>query len=301
MLRFSSASIWFVLLLCPRLVRASDCAPLTKDAPERITRYLQQRLVSGQDISPSIVSITPVPNSCYRKLTIAIPGVTHEVVMFLSPDERFLSSALYDLAADPRKEISQIAQNVGALLMRDQSPQRGSGKRLTIVEFADLECPYCWQFQHWYQSLPESLRSQTTLVFKHLPLDQHPWARSAALHTACASAQSPEDFWKLYDFLLTHQDEITSANLNEKIQSELPKSINTQALSNCILNGDGARLVERDMEVAKQLNVTGTPTLFLNGLRVLTLHSATEFRQLLERELTQQDSKRFQNAKLSGN
>lgn len=271
------------------LARATDCSPLSKNAPERITRYLQQRLVSGQNAAPSIISAATIPETCYRKLTIRIPGVSHVVVMYLSPDERFLSSSLYDLSEDPQKTVAATAQTVSALLMREQSPQRGSGKTITIVEFGDQQCPFCRQLQQWYLSLPESLRTQTTLVFKHLPLERHSWSKPAALYAACAGLESDSAFWHLADFILEHQDEITPQNLENKLLHDVPE-IDTARLASCAANGNGAQVVERDLEVAKQLNVTGTPTLFINGLRTLPVHSPAEFRQLLER-VVRQDSK----------
>lgn len=87
----------------------AQCPALSKDAPVRITEYLAKRLISGQQATPTILSIDRVPNTCYRRLNLAIPGVTHQVVMYLSPDERFLTSALYDLASDPEKEVTRIS------------------------------------------------------------------------------------------------------------------------------------------------------------------------------------------------
>src|SRR4029077_2323575 len=128
----------------------------------------------------------------------------------LSPDERFLTSTLYDLAIDPKKEVVRIADNVTKLLMRDKSSQFTSlDNRITLVEFVDFQCPYCKRFADWYSALPEPLRNQTTLVFKNLPLSQHPWARPAASYAVCASQQSPSAFHELTNFFFQKQSEIT--------------------------------------------------------------------------------------------
>lgn len=267
---------------------AADCPPVSKDTPERITRYLSQRLLSGEKIQPSILSISALPNSCYRKLTIAIPSVSHQIVMYLSPDERFLTSTLYDLSADPSQEVTRIAAEVEKLLLQDETASGISNQNLRIIEFGDFECPYCKQFAGWYQALPSALRSKTTLIFKHLPLDQHPWARTAAIYAACTKVQSTAAFSHLSGFYLENQDQITSENIGMKTMSKLSsENLEFRLLTACVSNGEGAKILDRHEALARQLNVTGTPTVFINGKRILTIHSEGELRSVLQRELQQ--------------
>jgi protein-disulfide isomerase len=249
-------------------------------------------LVSGANGALSITSIEEVPNTCYHKITLAIPNTATRAMFYLSPDERFLTPTLYDLSADPKAEVARIASNVEKLLMRDDSPRDSAvHERITLVEFGDLQCPYCKLFSEWFAALPDNLRSQTTLVFKHMPLPQHVWARAAAVYTACAWLQNPASFWRLENFFMAKQSEITPANLKEKILSELSgvPSLDQQALQSCATTGKGAAIVERDIEVAKELAIRSTPTLFVGGRRAITPHSPEELRQLLEVEL--QDAK----------
>lgn len=275
------------MLLGPCLY-AADCPSMSKDTPERITNYLSQRLVSGQRTQPSIVSISLLTNSCYRKLTIEIPSAAQPVIMYLSPDERFLASTLYDLSADPSQEVTRIAAEVEKLLLQDEAASGISGEKLRIIEFGDFECPYCKQFAGWYQTLPNALRSKTILIFKHLPLDQHPWARTAALYAACTKLQSTAAFSRLSSFYLESQDQITSENIGVKTMSTLSSAnLDFRLLTACVSNGEGAKILERHEALARQLNITGTPTVFINGKRILTIHSEGELRSVLERELQQ--------------
>lgn len=282
-----SLALFTSMLFGPYLY-AADCPPVSKNTPERITKYLSQRLLSGKKMQPVIVNISALPDSCYRKLTIAVPSVSHQIVMYLSPDERFLASTLYDLSEDPSQEVTRIAAEVEKLLLEDESASGIFSQKLRIIEFADFECPYCKQFAGWYQALPSALRSKTILIFKHLPLDQHPWARTAALYAACTKIQSTAAFSRLSGFYLENQDQITSENIGMKTMSKLSsENLEFRLLTACVSDGEGARILDRHEALARQLNVTGTPTVFINGKRILTIHSEGEFRSVLEHELQQ--------------
>jgi protein-disulfide isomerase len=279
-----------VVLCSTGFLRAADgdCMAISADLATHVTEYLSWRIVSESGGSPSIVSISRVPGTCYQKLLIHVPGTSNPLALYLSPDQRFLTSTLYDLASDPKQEAERVAADAERLLMRDESPRlSGLDPRVSLVEFGDLQCPYCRRFADWYRALPSELRDKTALIFKHLPLAQHSWAQSAAQYSACASQQSTAAFWKLANYLLAHQDEITPANLKDKVTLALsqPPNVNLQALASCATTGMGPGLVERDTTVARELAVSRTPTIFINGRRETTPHSEEDLRLLLEHEL----------------
>ena len=159
--------------------------------------------------------------------------------------------------------------------------------RVVLVEFGDLECPYCKRFAEWYSSLPAEVLSETTLVFKHLPLPVHPWAQLAAQYSACASRQSTEAFWQVAHYFLEHQDEITPASVGataDLVLSKMPNA-NAKEVASCATTEMGSGLVARDTAVAMELAVNRTPTLFVNGHRAPSVHSKDDLRLLLEHEL----------------
>lgn len=279
-----------LVVLCSAHVFASDggCAQLSDQLNSHITQYLFRRIVSQAGGTPSILSTALVPGTCYRKLLIQVSGTSNPMTLYLSPDQRFLTSTLYDLARDPEEDAAQIASNVQRLLMRDESPQMSSrDAHITLVEFGDLQCPYCRRFSDWYRALPRELVGGTTLVFKHLPLPMHPWAELAAEYSACASRQSASAFWELASYFLSHQDEITPTNVKDKIALALPQASTSavQEVASCVAVGAGAAVVARDVAVGKELAVSSTPTLYIDGRRAPLLHSEEDLRQLLEREL----------------
>ena len=278
----------FSALVSAQTLPSDKCPPPSKDINERVENYLAQRLVSGNGVRPSVKSVEILSESCYRKLTMTVPGTNADFVMYLSSDERFLTSTLYDLSVDPQKEVAHIAANVEKLLMRDDSPRLGKpDSSITLVEFVDFQCPYCKRFADWYSNLPESLRAQTTIIFKNLPFPPHQWSRAAASYAVCANFQSPSAFRTLTDLLFQKQSEITPENLKENIATALKQftAIDIQQLETCASGKEGSEIVERDIAVARQLNVNTTPTLFINGRRVLRVGSLEELQHLLENEL----------------
>lgn len=279
-----------VLTFCLARGLASDdgCRPLSDELSSRIAQYLVHRTVPQTPGVPSISAASLVPGTCYQKLLIHVPGTSEPMTLYLSPDQRFLTSTLYDLETDPDEEAAQVAASVRHLLMRDESAQTSSrDARITLVEFGDLQCPCCKRFAEWYRALPPEVLSGTTLVFKHLPLPTHSWAVLAAEYSACANQQSAGAFWELANYFLSHQDEITPANINDKTVVALPHASTSevQEISSCVTAGTGARLVARDVAVAKELGVSSTPTIYVDGRRAPRLRSEEDLRELLEREL----------------
>jgi protein-disulfide isomerase len=270
-------------------LNADDCAPISEKVTSQVAKYLAQRFTPVPKADLSVQSVGLVANTCYQKLLIQAPGASSPFTMYLSPDQRFLVSNLYDLTESPTTEVAKIANNVQSVLMRDDSPSlAGQHSQAILVEFGDFQCPYCRRFAEWYKALPADLRDRTSLIFKQLPLDVHAWARQAAVFSACTGEQSPAAFWELSDYLLAHQEDIRADNVNNRATEVLSKrhDVNMAQLMACTSGGDvGAKLVARDEEVARQLAIHSTPTLFINGRRVLPLQSQHDLEQLLVQEL----------------
>jgi protein-disulfide isomerase len=277
----------FIFLVFGLMASANTCPSLSSNTKAKIQAFIDQRLKYGSDQATIITSITDYTN-CYRKVIFAVPTVSNPVVMYLSPDERFLSSTLYDLSLDQEQEATKISADVQDRLLREVSPTLGTpGQPITIVEFGDFQCPYCKQFGEWYAALPPSLRAHAVLTFKHLPLPQHLWAQVAATYSACTYLQSNEAFWQLANFYYLHQKELSINDLPNKTEELLKAShgVDIKIIDGCVKDMTGAAVVSRDAMTARELNVRSTPTLFLNGRRLLPLQSADALRQLLEKEI----------------
>jgi protein-disulfide isomerase len=118
-----------------------------------------------------------------------------------------------------------------------------------------------------------ALRSQpdiVRLIFHHMPLSAHPWARIAAEGAACAQLQSSKAFWALHDEIFRQQQDITTGNAKEKIRqiAQKTESLDYPRFQECMNDQMSLGLVLRDLDLAAANSVDATPTLFINGHRI---------------------------------
>ena len=133
---------------------------------------------------------------------------------------------------------------------------------MTLVEYGDLECPYCGQAETVIRELLSDF-GDLRYVWRHLPLnDVHPHAQLAAEASEAAGAQGK--FWEMHDLMLAHQDALTL-----RTSSATPTSwtwTSSASRSTCASARRAGRIAE-DVESADMSGVSGTPSFFINGHR----------------------------------
>jgi len=133
---------------------------------------------------------------------------------------------------------------------------------VTLVEYGDLECPYCGQAEPVVRELLRDF-TDVTYVWRHLPLDDvHPHARMAAEATEAAHAQGA--FWPMHDLLFEHQDALRFADLVSYAEQ---LGLDTKRFADDLRNREFAARVAGDVDSADLSGVSGTPTFFVNGRR----------------------------------
>ena len=133
--------------------------------------------------------------------------------------------------------------------------------KVTLVEYGDLECPYCGLAEPVVRELLRD--TDLRYVWRHLPLtDVHPRAQLAAEATEAANAQGK--FWQMHDELLATQDRLEPKDLVEHAR-ELGLDV-ARFKDDLVTRRHEAR-VARDVETADLSGVAGTPTFFVNGQR----------------------------------
>jgi protein-disulfide isomerase len=155
---------------------------------------------------------------------------------------------------------------------------------VTIVEFADFECPYCRKLADVMKQVMPEENDNVRLVFYHIPLRMHPWARAAAEGAACAQLQNSDAFWSMYGQLFDNQAAITSDNIHQKMLefAKRAKSLDVGQFQSCLDNQMSLGLVLRDINLASDNKIDATPTLFINGKRVQGAVDANELKRLID-------------------
>ncbi|MCX4243816.1 thioredoxin domain-containing protein [Paraliomyxa miuraensis] len=151
--------------------------------------------------------------------------------------------------------------------------------RITIVDFIDLECPFC---RRQHARLAAVLQEHSTsepveLVYKHVPLSMHPNAREAARYACCAEEQGKGD--AMIDALFAH-DELSSAGCLECAQ-EL--GLDQAALQECLSSTRPDERLEADSAEARAAKVRRLPTCFIGEQRFEGLQAEDTLRQALDR------------------
>ena len=133
---------------------------------------------------------------------------------------------------------------------------------VTLVEYGDLECPYCGQAEAVIRELLTDF-GDLRYVWRHLPLtDVHPRAQMAAEASEAAAAQGA--FWAMHDLLLEHQDKLAPKDLI-RYADEL--GLDVKSFTDDLRSHRWAERIEADVESADVSGVAGTPSFFVNGQR----------------------------------
>jgi Na+/H+ antiporter NhaA len=140
---------------------------------------------------------------------------------------------------------------------------RGPAKApVTLVEYGDLECPYCGQAEAVVRGLLADY-GDLRYVWRHLPLaDVHPHAQLAAEGTEAAARQGK--FWEMHDQLLDHQGALAAKDLI-RYAGEL--GLNVERFTRDLRQHAGQAKIAADVDSADLSGVSGTPTFFVNGKR----------------------------------
>ena len=148
-------------------------------------------------------------------------------------------------------------------------PSRGPADApVTLVEFSDLQCPHCKEAQPTIDKLI-SEEKNVRLVFQNFPLPSHDWAAKAADYADCIAQTNNDAFWKFMQSVYDNQTSITAANADEKLNGLADAAgMKSADVAACAAKPETASRVEHSVELGKSLEVTGTPTLFINGRKV---------------------------------
>jgi protein-disulfide isomerase len=233
----------------------------------RVEQYLRNFYAWGPTygvkVGPSKPS--PIADLLEVPVTVSMGGQSDTAVVYVSKSGTFLlRGELTDMSVDPFADI-RSKLHVGT------SPSLGpEDAKITLIEFADFECPSCRQLDLVLRELLPR-HPEIRLVFKHYPLtDIHPWAMTAAIASQCAYEQSPSAFWKMHDAIFDAQDVISPSNVWDKmLDLATQQGLNAEVYRSCMINPETATQVKATIDEGHALTITATPTTFVNNRRVV--------------------------------
>ena len=250
----------------------SATAPAETAAPspmqKSIETYLRHLYAFGPEVR--LVVGPPKPTSVEGLLETAIDLTISDnketVKFYVSKDGKFLfRGEMSDLTKDP------LAENRAQIQMND-APSTGDPKAIvTLVEYSDFECPICRSLHDTLRSMLPNYAGKVRVVFKDFPIEQlHPWARTAAIAGRCAYQQDPKSFWKMYDLIYDNQEIISAANAWTKMMDYAGQStLDADMFKTCMASPEAGAAVNASRANGQQLDVSSTPTVFVNGRRMV--------------------------------
>ncbi len=162
-----------------------------------------------------------------------------------------------------------------------EAPMEGNpSAKVTLVEFADYECPHCKRFQPVLRQILDEFRKEVRIYFKHYPLPQHTNARLAA--EAAVAAQKQGKFWPFQDKLWENQESLSPADM-EKFAKEA--GLDVTKFRNDLDDVKTKARVQKDRADGTTLGLSSTPTLFINGREYTDAKDTESLREWIKEEL----------------
>ncbi len=186
---------------------------------------------------------------------------------YVTSDGRtFLQGPLWDFRMDPRVERRHRI---------DLSANRASGPAaaaVQVVEYADMECSYCkfrgLQMDHLLEANAGIVNVRRH--YKFFPLwMSHVWAMKAASAGDCIAKFAGPALFDFKKAVYARQETMTVSGIDElAITTAEAKGISSADFLSCYLQDDSFNRVRKDIEEGYRLNVTSTPTYFIDGTEI---------------------------------
>jgi protein-disulfide isomerase len=193
------------------------------------------------------------------------------------PDDGIAQATATALAAQPVDVPLEDAPSMG-----------DPNAPVTIVEYSDFQCPFC--LRHFDNTMPE-LQSyidtgQVRYVFKDFPIRSiHPQAQKAHESARCARELGGEEaYWEMHDLIFSNQNEWAGNGQHIELFKSMAGEIEIaqEAFVECLDSGRYADAVNTDLAEGRSFGVTGTPSFFINGQRIVGAQSFQVFQQIIE-------------------
>jgi len=225
-----------------------DTSPLTPREKGEWSTYVSELLAPCADTPVSIAQCVKEKRACNKCL----------------PAAKYVLKGVRD--GETREQIEKSYHNrFDAAKIRsvplEGSPTRGpSSAPITVIEFADFECPFCAAFAPVIERTWEEMRDRVQLVYKFLPLPGHPHGEIAA--RAGFAAWQQGKFWEMNHKMFANREHLEQSDLDSYAR-EL--GLNMDKFKTDAQSQAATDRIAADKKLADSLDVKGTPTIYING------------------------------------
>ena len=151
---------------------------------------------------------------------------------------------------------------------------------VTIVEFTDLQCPFCGKTESTLKELRSKYGDKIRLVHMDYPLPFHAHALDAAKAAHCANEQGK--FWPYRDALFANQSKLAPADLKATAKT---LGLNTTEFDACFASTKYDSQIKADQAAGEKVGVDGTPAFFIDGRPLTGAQPTPKFEEIIDDEL----------------
>lgn len=265
---------WFLEKVKPLIFEETMRAYLKVSASLEETIY--NRLIFAEAASLGIQPENLIANEIFGKMQEQTDAERERLRVLLQDRlfTKYTVKVLFDAPSQPVQKISI-----------DDDPAKGSATApVTIVMFSDFECSACAAAHPVVEELMKEFAGKVRLVVRDFPLAQiHPNAIKAAEAANAARAQGK--FFEYIDILYKNQKALDTVSL-KKYAAQL--GLNGAKFNAELTRGAHLAEVRKDYEDGVFYGIKGTPTFFINGVRLLGYPTAENLRNAIQRALPPQ-------------
>src|SRR5579862_2160404 len=246
--------------------KAAAAGSVNLPSETTVDSFLHQQFGYEKDLTWKITSIKPSIIPGLAEVTVVLAGQQGQQLtrFYVSPDgQHALVGEVIPFGARPFDPVKKTLEKGVS------GPARGpKGAPVTIVEFGDLQCPACKAAQPTIEALVAA-EPTARFVFQNFPLEMHNWAAKGANYADCVGRASNDAFWKFVAKTYETQAEITAENVDEKLTAIADGAgVKGSEIAACAAKPDTKARVDASIELGKSVEVSGTPTVYINGRKV---------------------------------
>lgn len=265
-------------------VKSAPTASATATTPteETVNAFLHRMFGFDSNVKWKVLSIKPTEVPGISSVTYVLGNDPRTTQVFVTSDGKHaIVGKMIPFGADPFAEYrTKLLSSVNGF---SKGP---ADSKVLLVEFSDLQCPHCKSAEPIVEKLQQDVPG-VKLVYQQFPLVQiHPWAMKAAEYSDCIGRSNGDKGFAFNDAVFAAQEQITPENSAEKLNAATQaQGLDSSKIATCAADPATEKRVQQSLDLGISLEVTGTPTLFVNGRPLVgfaevpyeTLKSLVEF------------------------
>ncbi len=187
-------------------------------------------------------------------------------------------------APPPRRDVARRAPvdaNRRYTVKTEGSPARGNpDAKIALIEFSDFQCPYCSRAVATLDEVSKAYGDKVRVVFKHMPLGNHP--KAPAAHAAAEAAHRQGKFWEMHDKIFANQKDMSPEKYREYARAI---GLDLARFDRDVADASTKQRIDADAAEAAQLGISGTPAFFVNGRYLAGAVPFEQIKVLLDEDL----------------